>query len=310
VQDARAEYLTPQGNTAPTTPNAPAPAKPAPMQQAATPSADSNAQQPPVATRWPDASAAAPSPAPQAAPAPVASPAPPSAKPSKSPAPVALAAADATTDKATGSLQTLLLVIGGALALAGLLASIIYRFAGGRRVRVQDRRVNWDNREPHDDGRAPWLEATPAAAPRAQQPRPVDFDAARPQAAARRQAPQREATQREAAQLEAIDHAIDAVDQRAPQARNEVAELDEANMFNGEFEIEASAPRLAANDINDKGSADRDDDVQIEDAVDVDVITAMLERLAQEGPRLAKPNLEAGLANLVRNQRGQSAARA
>jgi hypothetical protein len=36
----------------------------------------------------------------------------------------------------------------------------------------------------------------------------------------------------------------------------------------------------------------------------------MLERLAEEGPRLAKPNLEAGLANLVRNQRGQSAARA
>ncbi|MCK1276201.1 hypothetical protein IVB46_13355 [Bradyrhizobium sp. 61] len=310
VQDARAEYLTPQGNAAPATPNAPAPAKPAPTQQAATPSADSNAQQPAIATRWPDASAAAASPEPQTAPAPVASPAPPSAKPSKSPAPVTLATADATTDKATGSLQTLLLVIGGALALAGLLASIIYRFAGGRRVRVQDRRVNWDNREPHDDGRAPWLEAMPTAAPRAQQPRPVDFDAARPQAAARRQAPQREATQREAAQLEAIDHAIDAVDQRAPQARNEVAELDEANMFNGEFEIEASAPRLAAKDINDKGSADRDDDVQIEDAVDVDVITAMLERLAQEGPRLAKPNLEAGLANLVRNQRGQSAARA
>lgn len=305
VQDARAEYLTPQGNTAPTTPNAPAPAKPAPMQQAATPSADSNAQQPPVATRWPDASAAAPSPAPQAAPAPVASPAPPSAKPSKSPAPVALAAADATTDKATGSLQTLLLVIGGALALAGLLASIIYRFAGGRRVRVQDRRVNWDNREPNDDGRAPWLEAMPTAAPRAQQPRPVDFDAARPQAAGRPRA-----AQREAAQLEAIDHAIDAVDQRAPQARNEVAELDEANMFNGEFEIEASAPRLAANDVNGKESPNRDDDLQIEDAVDVDVITAMLERLAQEGPRLAKPNLEAGLANLVRNQRGQSAARA
>ena len=311
VQDARAEYLTPQGNTAPATPNAPAPAKPAPMQQqAATPSADSNAQQPAVATRWPDASAAAPSPAPQAAPAPVASPAPPSAKPSKSPAPVTLAAADATTDKATGSLQTLLLVIGGALALAGLLASIIYRFAGGRRVRVQDRRVNWDNREPNDDGRAPWLEAMPTAAPRAQQPRPVDFDAARLQAAARPQAAQREAAQPKAAQLKAIDHAIDAVDQRAPQASNEVAELDEANMFNGEFEIEASAPRLAANDINDKGAADRDDDVQIEDAVDVDVITAMLERLAQEGPRLAKPNLEAGLANLVRNQRGQSAARA
>ncbi|MBR0820684.1 hypothetical protein [Bradyrhizobium liaoningense] len=317
VQDARAEYLTAQSNAAPTTPNTPAPAKPAPLQQAAPPSADSNAQQPEVATRWPDASAVPTSPAPQAAPAPVASPspvaspAPPSAKPSKSPAPVTLAAADATTDKATGSLQMLLLVIGGALALAGLLASIIYRFAG-RRVRVQaadHRRVNWDNREPQDDGRAPWLHATSADAPRAQQPRPVDFDAPRPKAA------QLEAAQLKAAQLKAIDRAIEIVDERAPQARHEqarheVAELDDAAMFNGQFEIEASGPRLAANDVNDQESADRDDDVQIEDAVDVDVITAMLERLAQEGPRLSKPNLEAGLANLARNQRGPSAARA
>ena len=71
-----------------------------------------------------------------------------------------LAAADAPADKPTGSLQMLLLVIGGALALAGLLASMIYRFAGGRaRVRAADRRVNWDHREPDDDdGRAPWLD--------------------------------------------------------------------------------------------------------------------------------------------------------
>ncbi|MCP3399398.1 hypothetical protein [Bradyrhizobium sp. CCGB20] len=333
VQDARAEYLTAQSNAKPTTPTAPA--KPVPTQQPASPTADSNAQQPAVATRWPDASTAATSPAPQPAPAsqpapapqpaaapqpapaPVASPAPPSAKPAKSPAPVTLAAADATTEKATGSFQMLLLVIGGALALAGLLASIIYRFAG-RRVRVQaadQRRVNWDNREPHDEGRAPWRQMTPAAAPRAQQPRPVDFDAARRQAAARPQttkleASQREAAQLKAAQLEAIDHAIDVVDEREPQARNEVADLDEAYMFNREFEIEASAPRLATDDIKDQKSADRDDSVQIEDTVDVDVITAMLERLAHEGPRLSKPNLEAGLANLARNQRGQSAARA
>ncbi len=51
-----------------------------------------------------------------------------------------LAAAEAPADKPTGSLQMLLLVVGGALALAGLLASIIYRFAGGR-VRVQPRTI-------------------------------------------------------------------------------------------------------------------------------------------------------------------------
>jgi hypothetical protein len=275
VQDARAEYLTPQSIAAPKTPAAP-------MQQAASPSADTNAQQPAVDARWPDASAASVTPAVQPSPAPVAAAAQPSAKPAKSPAPMALAAADSSADKPTGSLQMLLLAIGGALALAGILASIIYRFAGGRgRVQAADhRRVNWDNFEPHDhdDGRAPWLNAAPAGAPRAQQPRPVDFDAVRPQAGPLK-----------TAQLAAIDREIDVIHARAPQARDEAAAFDDADMFNGEFEIEAATPRLAANDVTDEEPAVRDDGVQIEDAVDVDVITAMLERLAQEGPRLRQP---------------------
>ncbi|MCK1741844.1 hypothetical protein IVA80_13415 [Bradyrhizobium sp. 139] len=305
VQDARAEYLTPQSNAVPTTPNAPE--KPVPMQQAASPSAES-AQLPAVATRWPDASIAATAPAPQPAPAPVAAPAPPSTKPSKSPAPVTLAAADATIDKPTGSLQMLLLVIGGALALAGVLASIIYRFAGGRgRVQTADhRRVNWDSREPHDhDGSAPWLHATPAAAPRAQQPRPVDFpvdfDAARPQA-----------TSPQAPQLAAFTSEIGRIAAQSRSTRKEVAEeLAEADMFDREFEIEASAPQLAANDINDEESADRDDSVQIEDAVDVDVITAMLERLAKEGPRLAQSAIsQADDADRAQSLQGQPGARA
>ncbi|MET4369492.1 hypothetical protein ABIA99_002177 [Bradyrhizobium sp. LB12.1] len=273
VQDARAEYLTPQSIAAPKTPAAP-------MQQAASPSADTNAQQPAVDARWPDASAASVTPAVQPSPAPVAAAAQPSAKPAKSPAPMALAAANSSTDKLTGSLQMLLLVIGGALALAGILASVIYRFAGGRVQATDHRRVNWDNFEPHDhdDGRAPWLNAATAGAPRAQQPRPVDFDAVRPPAA-----------QLKSAQLAAIDREIDVIAAREPQAHDEAAELDDADMFNGEFEIEAATPRLAANDVTDEEPAVRDDGVQIEDAVDVDVITAMLERLAQEGPRLRQP---------------------
>ncbi|MBR0951174.1 hypothetical protein [Bradyrhizobium canariense] len=302
VQDARAEYLTPQSIAAV---KAPAQAGPAPTQQAASPSADVNAQQPAVAARWPDASAASAAPAAQPSPAPVAAAAQPTAKPAKAPAPIVLAAADSTADKPTGSLQMLLLVIGGALALAGILASVIYRFAGGRmRVQAADhRRVNWDNFEPHDhdDGRAPWLNAATAGAPRAQQPRPVDFDALRPQAA-----------QLKTTQLAAIDHEIDVIDERAPQAhdqaRDEAAELDAADMFNGEFEIEAVAPRLAA---NDEETADRDDDeVELEDAIDIDVITTMLERLAKDGPRLTQPSLEADLADLARSSRAQSAARA
>lgn len=319
VQDARAEYLTPQGAAAL---NATAPAAPTPTQQAASPTADSSAQQPAVATRWADASTTTTaSPAPQAAPAPVAAATQPSAKPSKSP--VALAAADSSTDKPTGSLQMLLLVVGGALALAGILASIIYRFAGGRvRVQADHRRVNWDNFEPHDhdDGRAPWLNATATEAPRAQRPRPVDFDAARPQPpqpqaappqAAQPQAPNPQAARPQAPQLAAFTDEIGKIAAQSHPAPNEVAdELDETDIFNGALEIEASSPRLAVNGSNDEETTDHDDDMQLEDAVDVDVITAMLERLAQEGPRLKQPSPEADLADFARTPRGQSAARA
>jgi hypothetical protein len=304
VQDARAEYLTPQNIGAVKTP---AQAGPAPTQQAANPSADANGQQPAVAGRWPDASTASAAPTEQPSPAPVAAAAQPTAKPAKSPAPMALAAADSTADKQTGSLQMLLLVIGGALALAGILASVIYRFAGGRmRVQAADqRRVNWDNFEPHDhdDGRAPWLNAAPAGAPHARKPRPVDFDAVRPQPA-----------QLKTAQLAAIDREIDVIDKRVPQAKDQAhvqaAELDDADIFNGEFQIEA-APQLAAYDVNDEEPAGRDDDAGVEDGIDIDVITTMLERLAKDGPRLTQPtSLEVDLADLARSPRGRSAARA
>jgi hypothetical protein len=295
VQNAHAEYIAPQ--------NAAQDEQPAAAPQPASTNADSNAQQPAVAARWPDATMAAAAPAPQPAAAPATSDARPSAKPAastaQSPAPVTLAAADAPVDKPAGSLQMLLLVIGGALALAGLLASIIYRFAGGR-VRVQagdHRRVNWDHREPqdHDDSRAPWLDAVPTRVPHAERPRPVDFDAARPQP-----------------QMAAF---ADAIGQIAAQGRSTnvaAAEPDETEIeiFDGEFEIETSAPQLAADDSHDEAPADRDEDARDEDAVDIDVITAMLERLAKEGPRLTQPSLEADLADLARIQRGQSAARA
>lgn len=301
VQDARAEYLKPQTAAAPT---APAPTTSAPAQQAASPSADGSAQQPAGASPWPDPSTAA-SPAPQPAPAAVA---PPSTKPSKSPAPVALAAADSSADKSTGSLQMLLLVVGGALALAGILASIIYRFAGGRVRRQADRRAHWDDWEPQDQDpiRAPWLDAMPAEAVPAQQSGPVDFDAVRPQST------QLQAAQPKAPQLAAFSDAIGRIAAQSAPAHNPIADVDEADIFNGTFEIEEAAPRLAADDAHDEAPADRDEDedVRIEDAVDVDVITAILERLAQEGPRLKQPSLEADLAEFAQIPRGQSAARA
>jgi hypothetical protein len=294
VQDARAEYIAPR--------SAAQNAQPAAAPQPASSTADSNAQQPAVAARWPDSSTAAAAPTPQPAAAPAPSDALPTAKPAASPAPVTLAAADASADKPTGSLQMLLLVIGGALAGGGRRGGRLYRYAGGRRrVRVQagdHRRVNWDHRAPqdHDDSRAPWLDAAPAPAPRTERPRPVDFDAARPQAP----------------QVAAFAHAIGRV---AAQARsNDVAaaEPDEAEIeiFDGEFEIEASAPEFAANDTHHEEPAVRDEDARHDDAVDIDIITVMLERLLNEGPRLSQPSVEADLADLAQSRRGQSAARA
>ncbi|UPK30573.1 hypothetical protein IVB26_18615 [Bradyrhizobium sp. 195] len=316
AQNARAEYVASQTGAVPATPNtaAPAPAaagapRVAPQQQPTAPVADT-AQQPAVTTRWPDAATPAVSPAPQPQPAPAAAAAPPSAKPAKPPAPTAPAAVDGSADKPTGSLQMLLLVIGGALALAGILASLIYRFAGGRvRAQSADRRGHWDDWAPqdHDPSRAPWLGATPAVTPRAQ-PGPVDFDEARP--------PQ-------TAQLAAFTREIGRIAAQSASIRNAASELDKADIFNAEFEIEASPPQFAAKDVAKdvakhaddekpaaQGEANRDQDVQVEEAVDVDVITAMLERLAKQGPRLPQPSPEADLADLVRSQRAQSAARA
>ncbi|WP_198964357.1 hypothetical protein [Bradyrhizobium sp. Y36] len=299
VQDARAEYLTPRSSAAPKAPNAitqAVPANPTPPQQPAN-QADNSAPQTPAPPAWPDVSAA--SPAPQPAPAIAVAAAQPNAKPSKSPAPLPPAATEGATDKP--GVQLLLLVIGGALALAGILASVIYRFAGGRvRIQAADRRGHWDDWTPqdHEGSRAPWHE--PALAPNAQRG-PVDFDEVRP--------PQ-------TAQLAAFTREISRLAAQSASVRSEDAELDEADIFNGAFEIEAAPPRLAAKETDaDKPVAareddHRDEDLQIDDNVDVDVITAMLERLAKQGPQLPQPSPGAALANLARSQRGQSAARA
>ena len=304
VQNARAEYIAAQTSAAA---NPPAPAAAATQPAPSAPNA--NAAQPAVATRWPDAAPAspAPQPSPSTAAAPAAASVQPSAKPAASPAPVTLAAADAPADKPTGSVQMLLLVIGGALALAGLLASVIYRFAGRRaRARAADRRVNWDHRQDDHDGRAPW-HAEPA--PRVERPLPVDFDAMRV----------------EAPQIAAFSNAISRIAAQGRSVEVATAEPEESGIdhFDGEFEIEPPAPQLAADDIHHEEPAEHDADAQEEPAreeataADIDIITAMLERLATEGPRLVQPrpeadvaSLEADLAALARSSRGQSAARA
>ncbi|WGD49003.1 hypothetical protein QA641_25550 [Bradyrhizobium sp. CB1650] len=329
VQDARAEYMKPQGGAAPSSPNVTAPtpsaaiAAPAPRQIPAA-SADSNAQQQPaVTTRWPDASTSAAAPAPQPAAPPVTADAQPNANSDQSPAPqspapTTLATAEAPA-KATGSLQTLMLVIGGALALAGIIGSVIYRFAGSR-VRVQaadgPRRVNWDNWEQQDQdhSRAPWLDAVPARASRAQRPRPVDFDLAGPLALKpitivdnRDTRLAHESTvkdERDGSELEALEAEVHALQLAAIDAHIEQAHVEETHVE----ETKAEETRVEHVEV-EQGHIDEPDDVDA-DGVDIDVITQMLERLAKEGPRLTPPSPEADLADFAQSRRGQRAARA
>jgi hypothetical protein len=125
---------------------------------------DTNTQSSPqssvIASRWPESSGVSPSASPAPAPAPAtyqsaATVQPDAAAPAPAIAPVTLAAADSSAAKQTGSIQTLLLVIIGALSLAGLMGTVIFRFGrmrwtGGRDISRdhRDRRAIWDSVSP------------------------------------------------------------------------------------------------------------------------------------------------------------------
>jgi hypothetical protein len=69
-------------------------------------------------------------------------------QPAPTASPVALAAADSSFQKQSGSTQMLLLVMAGALALAGVTASLVFRFARAGVVQPEirgERRAIWDS---------------------------------------------------------------------------------------------------------------------------------------------------------------------
>jgi hypothetical protein len=294
VQDARAEFTTQEPAPASdTTASIPAPAAavtPSPANPRPNVAADSSAQQPAIAARWPDTSNAAP--APQVAPATFVAEAQPAQQPAASPAPVTPPVADVPSGKPTGSLQTLLLVIGGALALAGITASFIYRFAGSKaRAQASERRrrVNWE--QPADNAHAPWAGAVGALPPRAERPlraerpRPVDFGIA----------------------LTVAANGRSATDMRSGHLEIKTTEPEElAPEYDDDIEIETAAvdEQFETIDARVDETADPDADA------DISAITAILELLAKEGPRLSEPNSEAGFADFAQTRRGQSAARA
>jgi hypothetical protein len=159
VADARAEFTVPPMrverdagagvNVDPRT-SAAAPAGVQNNERAAAPEVDAPSS--PVASRWPDNSDTSPSPPsdlrvaaadPPASPQEESQPAPQPVAP-----PVAFAAADTSMQKQSASMQMLFLVMAGALTLAGLTASVIFRFGRARAKHSELRgseRINWDS---------------------------------------------------------------------------------------------------------------------------------------------------------------------
>jgi hypothetical protein len=163
IADAHAE-LPPQTPVEP--PNRSDPPAPVPPANAAgldnnqgSNAGDANMLSSVVASRWPDASgvtsaaspsAVSPQPATDNLPANV--PSAPAAEPPPATADVTLATADSSQGP-SGSLPMLLVVLTGALALAGIMASVIFKFSDWRRPRQvkvhASRSTTW---EPTDDG--------------------------------------------------------------------------------------------------------------------------------------------------------------
>src|SRR5260370_29965041 len=78
---------------------------------------------------------------------------------------VPLAAADSSSQSRAGSIQMLLIVIAGALALAGIMAAAVFRFgsmrqAGRRKIR-RDRRAIWDSVDTRRPSPAPFARGDP-----------------------------------------------------------------------------------------------------------------------------------------------------
>ena len=145
IADAHAELTAQAAIEAPKTCDGLAPGADATI---ARPAAET--QRSAVASRWPEqsgtsSSTVSPS---TAANSGVAAPPDSDATPPAAPAAVALAAADSSPEKQPGSIQTLLLVILGALALAGLIGSAVFRFGNlrwiGRRTIQVDRQAIWE----------------------------------------------------------------------------------------------------------------------------------------------------------------------
>ena len=193
------------------------------------------------------------------------------------PAGAAPATAGVPTEKPIASLQMLLLVGGGALTLAGIIGSVICRFGGSRAQTPAKggarRRINWELKAANNP--PPWTQA--AGRPYAKRPWPFDSDSA---------------------QLDETEWATMA----------NVMSTAEAPTIHPESA--ARSPRGATSvatehdikPVNARAAIAVADD----DAIDVEAVTAMLERLAKEGPKLSRFTSATESADFGQIRRGQS----
>jgi hypothetical protein len=148
IDDAHAELPAPTAIEQPKRGNGLAPAIAADA-AIATPVAETQGSV--VASRWPEQSATGSSsvPVPTVDNSDVTAPPGSDAMPSPASAAATPAAADSSPEKTSGSIQTLLLVILSALALAGLIGSAVFRFGNlrwtGRRKIPVDREALWES---------------------------------------------------------------------------------------------------------------------------------------------------------------------
>jgi len=203
VADARAELPSAQTNLAQDTAASIAPPKPNDASVDNSPQATApDAGTPPstISSRWPDAASVSSSSNPQLAAAGPPASAQVDVQPAPQPAtpPIAAAAADLPADKQSSSTQLLLMVMAGALALAGLIGVVMLRLSRARKPPYEIR----------DEWRAPWDS--------------TQTDPLPPPAFPRREAPMRMPRQAPMRQTEPMRQA-EVPMRRAPVARNPVS---------------------------------------------------------------------------------------
>jgi len=159
VADARAEFTVPPmrveqdaGAGVNVDPRTTAATAPAGVQNLRAAAPEVAAPSSPVASRWPDNSDTSPSPPSDLRVAAADPPASPQEESQSAPQPVAppvaFAAADTSMQKQSASMQMLFLVMAGALTLAGLTASMIFRLGRARAKHAELRgsqRIDWDS---------------------------------------------------------------------------------------------------------------------------------------------------------------------